>query len=147
MLQSTFISHGGDDTAFAQRLRADLVKNGVQTWIFEEDAEFGEALHRVMRRGIENNDRVILICSESSLKRPGVLNEINLSLEKEAKQGGVNLLIPVAIDNAVYGEWAPASEGDLRDALQNRMVADFRNDEEYSENFPRLLKALKRPSD
>ncbi len=144
MLQSTFISYGGDDEEFAEQLRNDLHKNGVDTWFFPDDAEYGTRLHRVMRQGIENYDRVILICSESSLQRPGVLNELELALEKEASLSGQELLIPVAIDAAVYSDWAPDDRKDLMDALARRVVANFRTDDEYKKNFPRLLKALKK---
>jgi hypothetical protein len=95
MLQSTFISYGGPDTAFAQQLNDALLRNGVATFFFAKDAIPGTMLHRLMRDGVNDHDRVILICSEASLHRTGVLNEIKQTLAREARDGGKEYLIPI----------------------------------------------------
>ena len=40
------------------------------------NAKPGDKLHRMMHEGVNKYDHVLLICSENSLVRPGVLNEI-----------------------------------------------------------------------
>ncbi len=111
MLQSTFISYGGPDTAFAQKLNDALLKNGVTTFFFAKDALPGKKLHRLMRDGVNQHDRVILVCSQASLDRPGVLNEITETLQREARDGGKEYLIPITLDEYVFSGWKPEEPG------------------------------------
>lgn len=119
-MQSTFISYGGPDESFAMRLNADLEKNGVTTFFFPFDAVFGEKLHSTMRR-VDEYDRVILVCSAQSLHRKGVQNEIEKVLEREAREGGSSLLIPIAIDDYVFSDWEPVRRA-LRQEILSRVV-------------------------
>jgi uncharacterized protein YjbI with pentapeptide repeats len=145
LMRSTFISYGAPDVAFAEHLRDALLRNGVRTFLFASDAVPGEPLHRVMRQGVDNYDRVILICSEASLDRRGVQNELELALAKEARDGGAAYLIPVVLDDYLF-RWKPA-RSDLAQALRERVVADFRRARSDAEAFAagvsRLLKALR----
>jgi hypothetical protein len=79
----------------------------------------------MMRDQVNNHDRVILICSKASLTRPGVLNEIEETLAREARDGGAAYLIPIRIDNYVFDHWNP-SNPDVVHAVQSRVVGDFR---------------------
>jgi len=54
-----------------------------------------------MRRQINDRDRMILICSEASLGRSGLLNELQEILAREARDGGSSYLIPVRLDDIV----------------------------------------------
>jgi hypothetical protein len=121
MFQSTFISYGAPDEAFARRLRDQLHRNGVKTFFFPTDAVPGKKLHEVMRDGVNRFDRVILICSQPSLSRPGVLNEIQEALAREARDGGKSYLIPITLDGFLF-EWRHP----LAQPLRDRVVADFR---------------------
>ena len=124
MLQSTFISYGGPDTAFAQQLNDALLKNGVTTFFFAKDAVPGKKLHRLMREGVNEHDRVILVCSQASLDRPGVLNEVTETLQREARDGGKEYLIPITLDDYVFTGWKPEDPG-IAQAIKDRVVADF----------------------
>ena len=128
MLQSTFISYGGPDTAFAQQLNDALLKNGVTTFFFAKDAIPGKKLHRLMRDGVNQHDRVILVCSKASLDRPGVLNEITETLQRESRDGGKEYLIPITLDDYVFSGWKPEDPG-LAQAIKDRVVANFRGAE------------------
>lgn len=144
IMRSTFISYGGPDEAFAKKLNSDLMTNGVKTFFFPLDASFGEKLHKTMRL-VNDYDRIILICSKRSLNRPGLLNELEKVLEREAKEGGESFLIPINLDNYIF-EWkAPRKE--LKDEILNRVVADFSDRDLYSTQLSRLLKALRRVDD
>jgi len=147
LMRSTFISYGGPDTTFAIGLRDALVRNGVRTFLFVTDAVAGESLHSAMRQGVETHDRVILVCSGASLVRPGVQNEIELTLAKEARHGGALYLIPVLLDDYLF-RWTP-SRPDLAIALRDRVAADFRAAGDnvtstFEAGVTRLLKALRR---
>ena len=147
MLFSTFISYGGPDTDFAYRLNDVLLKQGVTTFFFAKDAIPGRKLHRLMRDGINEYDRVILVCSKASLDRPGVLNEITETLQREARDGGKEYLIPITLDDYVFSDWSPEDPG-VAQAVRDRVVADFRGVEtdraKFDAGLRRLLSALKK---
>ena len=145
MLQSTFISYGGPDTTFAHKLNEALLRNGVKTFFFAEDAVPGQKLHRLMREGVNSHDRVILVCSKASLDRPGVLNEITETLQREARDGGKEYLIPITLDDYVFNGWKPHDPG-VAQATRDRVVADFRGAEtdsaKFDQGLARLIAAL-----
>ena len=147
MLQSTFISYGGPDTDFAQQLNDALLKNGVTTFFFAKDAIPGKKLHRLMRDGVNEHDRVILVCSQASLDRPGVLNEITETLQREARDGGAEYLVPITLDDYVFTGWKPKDPG-LTQAIRDRVVADFRgaaaDPAKFNEGVLKLIAALKK---
>jgi len=144
LMQSTFISYGSPDVALARKLRERLNRNGVRTFFFELDAIPGERLRKVMRGKINECDRVVLLCSASSLTRPAVRNEIEETLAREARDGGASYLIPVTLDDFLF-EW----KDELAAPLLDRVVADFRGTRRSSKRFDqavlRLLTALKLP--
>jgi hypothetical protein len=150
LMRSTFISYGGPDAPFARLLRDRLQANGVRTFYFETDAVPGERIHLTMRTGVNSYDRVILICSAASLQRPGVRNEIEETFAREARDGGASYLIPVALDDFVFGWTDPVGV-----AIRDRVVADFRglsaatiegrkdDEERFVQGLGRLLSALR----
>ena len=139
-MSSTFISYGGPDEEFAKKLNSDLTKYGVNTFFFPLDANFGEKLHSTMHR-INDYDRTILVCSKDSLDRPGLLYELEKTIEREVREGGKSFLIPIALDDYVFSEWKPEREH-LRSEILNRVVADFTGKENYEKQLHRLLQSL-----
>jgi uncharacterized protein YjbI with pentapeptide repeats len=147
LLQSTFISYGGPDEVFARKLNDALARRGAITFFFKDDAPAGEKLHRVMRRGVNGHDRVILVCSEASLRRPGVLNELEETLARESRDGGRTYLLPVRLDDYVIDGWNPA-DPDVAQTLRDRVIADFREHEDphkFDAQVAKLVAALKKP--
>jgi len=147
LLQSTFISYGGPDEAFARKLNDALKRRGVTTFFFQEDAPPGERLHRVMRKGVNEHDRTILICSEASLQRAGLLNELEETLAREARDGGRTYLLPVRLDDYVLKGWAPHNP-DVAQTVRDRVIADFRRHEvglEFTAEVAKLIAVLKKP--
>jgi uncharacterized protein YjbI with pentapeptide repeats len=143
LLQTTFISYGGPDLEFARKLHTALTSAGVVTFFFPEDAQPGTRLSSMMNRGVYEYDRVILVCSKNSLQRPGVRNEIQLTLDREAREGGSNRLIPIALDDCVYTNWWPDRPENSR-AVLDRVIADFRVPEAFASSLSKLLTALRR---
>jgi len=146
LMHSTFISYGGPDEPFAVKLQKTLQSNGVTTFLFKTHAVPGQAISDVMRDQVRGNDRIVLICSKASLNQPGVLNKINLALQREAREGGHTLLIPIALDRYVYDEWEPDEEN-LKEAILERVIADFvgtkSNQTKFDAGVARLLEALR----
>jgi hypothetical protein len=47
---------------------------------------------------------VLLLCSRHSLNQKGVLNEIQETLAREARDGGASYLLPIMLDDYVLKE-------------------------------------------
>jgi hypothetical protein len=149
MMRSTFISYGAPDEPFAKKLYEALHMNGVTTFLFSQHAEPGEKLHRMMRKGVNEYDRVVLICSKASLDRKGVLNELEETLAREARDGGETYLIPIRLDDYVFTGWKPQRE-DIAQAVRDRVVADFegadKDEAKFDAALSRLLRAFRKKS-
>lgn len=77
-----------------------------------------------MSKGVNSYDRTILVCSQQSLGRLPVLNELDLVLSRESREGGSNRLIPVTLDRYVYDGWSPRNKY-LKTSILDRNVCDF----------------------
>ena len=144
MHKTLFISYGGPDEEVVKKLNNRIKLKGVKTWFFPDDAKPGEKLHRMMSNGVNNHDHVLLICSKNSLSRPGVLTEIERVLEKEAKEGGIEILIPVTIDNFVFKNWAP-ERVDIADQIRSRVITKVNmSDENIDPVIEKIVSVLKK---
>lgn len=146
LMQSTFISYGGPDESFARKVYESLREHGVVVFFFPEGSTVGERIDAEVFRRIHEHDRVILICSQSSLDRPGVLHEVRETLDRESKDGGATYLLPITIDDYVFTGWA-ASEPELAMRVKRRIVGDFRQTRHsrarFNQAMDRLLDALR----
>jgi predicted DCC family thiol-disulfide oxidoreductase YuxK len=147
MYNTLFICYGDPDKQAASDINTYLKRHGIQTSFFPDDATPGEKLHRWMHSSVNNHDRVLLICSEQALNRSGVLNEIERVLEREAKEGGSTILMPITLDDYVYGDWAP-SRMDVVDQVRARIIIKVDMSSYYpntsNAQLDRLVKALAR---
>jgi hypothetical protein len=144
LYNSAFISYGQPDEQFAKYLHRRLTKAGVSAFLFARDAPVGQPLHSVMRNGVNQYDRMILLCSEASLKREGVLNEIEEALRREAREGGRSILIPVSLDPFVLSHWNP-SDPSAAQAIRDRVILLAPSASSLKKaDFDRLLRALQR---
>jgi hypothetical protein len=147
LMRSTFISYGGPDEAFARRLYDALREHGVVTFFFPETARVGERIDNEVYSRIQEHDRVILVCSRASLDRAGVLNEIQETFDREARDGGATYLLPIMLDDYVLTDWA-MTQPTLAERVTRRVVGDFReaatDDREFDKQLGRLLAALKK---
>ena len=96
-------------------------------------------------RNIAEFDRVIVVCSEHSLERPGVLYEIKQTLAREAAEGGSKLLIPLTIDQHLIADAYAKAQPDIARELRKRVKAPFPNngnDPAFPDALANLLRAL-----
>jgi hypothetical protein len=146
LMQTTFISYGGPDEAFAQKLYDALKAHGVVTFFFPKSATVGERIDNEVFGRFQEHDRVILVCSRNSLDRPGVLNEIQETFDREARDGGATYFLPVTLDDYVFTGWR-TTQPVLAERVGRRVVGDFRraahSRKEFVEALGRLLDALK----
>jgi len=149
VFDAAFISYGQPDDAFARRLYESLRDRGVTAYYFPETARPGERLSNELRHQIKSHDRFLLICSEASLNRAGVRNEIQETFDREARDGGASYLIPILLDDYLFDPdgWHSV-EPDLAETVQARSALDFRraldDSVEYEGKLYRLLDVLSR---
>lgn len=146
---AVFISYGQPDDAFARRLYESLTVRRVTAYYFPETARPGERLSNELRHQIKHHERFLLLCSEASLNRAGVRNEIQETFDREARDGGASYLIPILLDDYLFDPdgWHRV-EPDLAEAVQTRSALDFRralgDSVEYESKLNRLLDVLDR---
>jgi hypothetical protein len=142
MHKTLFISYGGPDEDVVKQINTNIKSKGVTTWFFPDDAQPGHKLHRLMHDGVKSHDHVLLVCSKNSLTRPGVLNEIERVLEREAKEGGSEILIPVTLDEFVYSDWAP-ERSDIASQVRSRVITKVKTTgKDFDQSIDKIVKAL-----
>lgn len=139
--KTLFISYGGPDEAMAAKINSAIKSRGVVTWFFPEDSVPGDKLHRMMSEAIYKYDRTLLICSKESVLRYGVLNEIERMLEREASEGGSDIIIPVSLDDYIFNEWSP-ERADIKQQVTSRVVSKI-NNENFDSEIEKILSALR----
>ena len=141
MYNTLFISYGDPDKEYAILINDYLKEKGIKTWFFSSDSLPGQKLHRVIHDGVNNHDRVLLVCSKNSLSRSGVLNEIERVLEREAREGGTTILIPITLDDYIYSEWKP-ERTDIVTQIRARVITKFPKTTEQTEEFIQAAEKL-----
>lgn len=144
LMQSTFISYGGPDEPFARRLYNALQQHGVVVFFFPENARVGERINSEVFRQIQEHDRVLLICSRNSLDRAGVINEIQETLDREARDGGVTYLLPIMLDDYVLTGWRDMQPV-LAERVGRRIIADFRKAKRNTHAFSLAIDRVVHP--
>jgi len=147
LMQSTFISYGGPDEKFARRLYDELKARGVVTFFFPQTATVGARIGDEVFRGIQEHDRMLLICSRQSLDRPGVVNEIQETLDRETRDGGATYLLPITLDDYVFKGWR-TKQPLLSERVGRRVIGDFRaalrSKAKFEAALTRLVDAVKK---
>lgn len=138
---SCFISYSSHDTAFAERLHADLRAKNLRCWFAPEDLKIGDRFQESIEESIRLFDKVMIVLSEASVESRWVEREVNAAREREDCEGRT-LLFPIRIDDAVMNAPQPWA-ADIRRA---RHIGDFRGWQQhtaYKAAFDRLLRDLK----
>lgn len=140
----SFISYSSADTAFVHKLYNDLLNNGVNCWLDSEELTPGVRLWDALAKELAQTQRVILVCSTSSLSSPWVEDEVNKTFSEERKRK-YDLIVPLRIDRSILDTAEPWAEK-LRDS---RYIADFsmwEDSSQYGRSLEKLLQALRLPS-
>jgi TIR domain/Pentapeptide repeats (9 copies) len=146
---SIFLSHSSRDKEFARKLYRDLSDIKIKCWLDEKELLPGDSVLGEIDKGIKLWDRLLLVCSLSSLGPTTgwwVEQELERALakERELRRQGVpgGTVIPITIDDYIFDEW----DGKYKSTLLERYIGDFRDQspESYDENFERLVKSLDR---
>jgi hypothetical protein len=146
---SCFISFTEKDDAFSERLYNDMQMAGVRCWRWKEDAKWGRTLRKEIDEAVRYYDKLVVICSENSLKAPAVLEEIERALDKEdalkRKGDEGEVLFPIAIDRYIFDGW----EHELKIRLTRKTIGNFYDCGsdlgKYRSSVDRLVRDLNRP--
>jgi hypothetical protein len=121
---SVFISYSNKDKDFVFKLKDDLNKNGVYTWVDVERIQPGAMWQDEIKNGLDKSSVIIIVLSENYFSSSWVAIEMALAKNK--------LIIPIKIDNALYTK--------IPDAIRDRQWIDF--NENYQNGLSILLRAI-----
>jgi hypothetical protein len=137
-LHSVFMSYCSANREVAIKLDDLLTRAGVRCWRDEHEILPGDDLLEKIGSGVDQADKVLLLCSKPSLDSWWVEREVEKALEKE-RLTRESVLVPVDLDGAVW-KWQ-SGKGSV---IRSRNIADLRDwggDAEHPE-IARLLAAL-----
>ena len=136
---SCFISYSNNDKEFAERIYADLRKEGVRCWFAPKDMKIGDKIRQRLDESIRIYDKLLLVLSENSIASTWVEKEVETAFEKETRKKTV--LFPVSLDDCVM----ETDESWAADIRKTRHIGDFinwKNHDRYQQAFKRLLRDL-----
>jgi hypothetical protein len=138
---SCFISYSSRDTAFAERLHADLQAKGVRCWYAPEDLKIGAKIRVGIDESIRVHDKLLLVLSKKSVASEWVEEEVETAMERERREKRI-VLFPIRLDDAV----TKVEVGWPADIRRSRNIGDFRRwkaHATYQKSFDRLLRDLR----
>lgn len=122
--ESVFISYSRKDKDFVFKLKDDLNKNGVHTWVDVEQIHPGTMWQDEIKNGLNNSSVIIIVLSENYDSSSWVTIELALAQNKK--------ILPIRIDNAIYSK--------IPSSLRDRQWVDF--NENYKSGLNLLLQAI-----
>ena len=134
-----FISYSYDTPEHKQwvsEFAAQLRRNGVDVMLDQWGPNLGENFTQFMESGITNSDRVLVICTDSYVRKAnagevGVGYEPMIVTNKLVEDLGINKFIPIIRQT----EW----EDKTPEFLEDRVYVDFTDDSQFDEKFDELL--------
>lgn len=102
-----FISHANpEDNRFATWLAARLEAEGYQPWIDIDQFLGGEPVWSTIEEIIRDHAAIVIsIMSNSSYKKPGVLDEMALAVTTRQRLASEVFLVPVRLDDLPFGDF------------------------------------------
>jgi hypothetical protein len=148
---SCFISYSSKDQEFADRMYADLQKEGVRCWFAPHHVQSGKKLHEQIDVAIRLHERLLLILSPNSINSEWVKTEIAKARKREIQEGK-RVLFPVRLNMSFeeLQEWEcfDADRGkDSAREIREYYIPDFtewKDHDRYQEEFTKLLRDLKK---
>lgn len=122
-----------EDNRFATWLAARLEAEGYQPWIDIDQFRGGEPVWSTIKEMIRDHAAIVIsIMSNSSCKKPGVLDEMALAVTTQRRLASEVFLVPVRLDDLPFGDF-PAQ-------IVRLNTVDFASG--WAKGFQRLLGVL-----
>jgi hypothetical protein len=99
-LCTIFISYSFKDTEFVTVLADKLIIRGIKLFVFQYDDPLGK-LEEIMSEKVQENDKVLFVASENSIKSTACQYELSQCINKY-KKTWTNLLIPIRLDDYIF---------------------------------------------
>jgi hypothetical protein len=147
---SCFVSYSGKDQEFADRLFADLQREGVRCWFAPHHVQAGKKLHEQIDVAIRLHEKLLLILSPESINSEWVKTEIAKARKREIGDKRVLFPIRLNISYEQLQEWEcfDADRGkDSAREIREYYIPDFTNwkhHDQYQEEFKKLVRDLKK---
>lgn len=135
-----FISYSNKDSRFAEKLKEDLMKNGVRCWFAPEDMQIGDKIRDTIEKTIKIYDKLLVILSKDSIDSDWVEKEVETAFEEE-KRRRASVLFPIRIDQEIMNcsrAWA----ADIRRTRHIGDFTDWKDNGLYQDALGRLLRDL-----
>lgn len=145
---SCFISYSHDDKEFVELLCSALSHLGVPCSKDDDRFEVGVRVSERAAGEIIRNDRTLLCCSRRSLWSNWVIEEAEVALEREEKQGR-SVLVPLDLDGCLLENPYRPGGPSLVQKLRGRVIGDFQKWREpvaFKDSLNRLLETLRADS-
>lgn len=104
MAYSVFVSHSFKDSELVESLRSALSSAGVNPYLAEADAEYGENLPEKIANAIDSSDAMIVILTKQASVSPSVNQEIGYA--KKAQK----LIVAMIEEGAALGVMLQGTE-------------------------------------
>lgn len=93
-----FLCHASEDKPFVDDLCAFLDAQDVAVWYDRREINVGDSIVERIGQGLGAASHVVIVLSQSSVRKPWVLKEMSSTLMRQLESRSVNLL-PVLIEN------------------------------------------------
>ena len=147
---SVFISYSSRDEEFARYLYNQLTLYGISVWFAPNSMRGGKKIHEQVERAIGDQDKLILVLSDASLKSNWVSTEIITAFSREERQAP-QVFYPIRIvEFDTIRAWTlfDADSGlDIAKRVREYYIPDFsewENPLNIAEQLSRLVEDLRR---
>ena len=145
------ISYAKEDRAFAKQLHDDLQDQGIRCWLVPDELKGGQDLQLRINQALGQNDKLVLVLSDSSMASDWIAGELKAMRELE-KQERRRLLFPVSLASPpMVQSWTlmePGSFINLAKELRQYPIpnfSDMHHESSYEAALVQLLRDLKTP--
>lgn len=89
-----FISHSSKDKKFVRTLKDGLTENSIETWVDEDEIDFGDSLLNKLESGLNETSHLVIVLSPASVGSEWVQFELKKAL-LNIHTGLTNKIIPI----------------------------------------------------
>lgn len=98
-----FISHSSKDKKFVRLLKDCLLENTIETWVDEDQLDFGDSLINKLETALDETSHLVIILSPASIESDWVNFELKKALENH-RTGLIQKIIPIKYRECIIPE-------------------------------------------